>query len=109
MKWRATTGSITLPAPGFIEPCIPTLAKIPPRGSDWLFELKLDGYRLMVRKNGLDVRVYSRRGADFTKRFPRLVAAASRLRAMSVLIDGEGIVYDRNGMPDFNLIHSKEY
>jgi len=74
-----------------------------------VFELKLDGYRLMVRKDGGDVRVYSRRGADFTKRFPRLVAAARRLQAKSALLDGEGYVYDQHGMPDFNLIHSKEY
>jgi ATP-dependent DNA ligase len=80
-----------------------------PSGSDWIFELKHDGYRLMVRKAGAEVRIYSRRGADFTKRFPRLVQAALRLRATSALLDGEGIVYDQNGMPDFNLIHSKEY
>jgi bifunctional non-homologous end joining protein LigD len=55
------------------------------------------------------VRVYSRRGADFTKRFPRLLEAVRRLRATSALLDGEGIVYDQHGMPDFNLIHSKEY
>jgi ATP-dependent DNA ligase len=77
MKWRAVSNSITLPAPGFIEPCIPTAAKRIPSGPDWVFELKLDGYRLHVRKAGSDVRVYSRRGADFTKRFPRLVKAAS--------------------------------
>jgi ATP-dependent DNA ligase len=69
----------------------------------------MDGYRLMVRKAGADVRVYSRNGADFTKRFPRLVKAAQRLRATSAMLDGEGIVYDQHGMPDFNLIHSKEY
>lgn len=109
MKWRATSNSITLPAPGFIEPCVPTPAKKPPRGADWWFELKHDGYRLMVRKAGRDVRIYSRRGADFTPRFPRLVEAAQRLRAVSALLDGEGIVYDQHGMPDFALIHSKEY
>jgi bifunctional non-homologous end joining protein LigD len=38
-----------------------------------------------------------------------LEAAAKRLRATSALLDGEGIVYDQHGMPDFNLIHSKEY
>jgi ATP-dependent DNA ligase len=109
MKWRAVSSTITLPAPGFVEPCIPSPAKKPPRGSDWLFELKHDGYRLLVRKAGVDIRIYSRRGADFTGRYPLLVAAARRLRATSVLLDGEGIVYDQNGMPDFNLIHKKEY
>src|SRR5437868_41691 len=104
MKWRAISRSLTLPSPGFIEPCIPTPAKSAPRGGDWCFELKHDGYRLMVRKAGRDVRIYSRRGADFTMRFPRLVDAAQRLRATSALIDGEGVVYDQRGMPDFNLI-----
>jgi ATP-dependent DNA ligase len=102
MKWRPAS-SITLPAPGFIEPCIPTAAKRVPSGPDWVSELKLDGYRLHVRKAGAEVRIYSRRGADFTKRFPQLV------RATSALLDGEGIVYDQHSMPDFNLIHSKEY
>src|SRR5215218_9134211 len=63
----------------------------------------------MVRKAGVDVRIYSRNGADFTKRFPRLVSAARKLRATSALLDGEGIVYDQHGMPSFDLIHSKEY
>jgi bifunctional non-homologous end joining protein LigD len=109
MKWRSASHSITLPAPGFIQPCIPTAAKRVPSGQAWVYELKLDGYRLHVRKSGTDVRIYSRRGADFTKRFPRLVKAAQRLRATSALLDGEGIVYDQHGMPDCNLIHSKEY
>jgi ATP-dependent DNA ligase len=110
MKWRTISSSITLPAPGFIEPCIPIAAEPVPSGPNWVYELKLDGYRLHVRKAGAEVRIYSRRGdADFTKRFPRLVKAAQRLRATSALLDGEGIVYDQHGMPDFNLIHSKEY
>ena len=108
MKWRPSS-SVTLPSPGFIEPCIPTAVKRAPTSADWVYELKMDGYRLMVGKSGPDVRIYSRRGADFTRRFPRLVDAVRRLRATSALLDGEGIVYDQRGMPDFNLIHSKEY
>jgi bifunctional non-homologous end joining protein LigD len=107
MRWR--NSSNVRPAPGFIEPCLPSIGKRIPAGADWVYELKLDGYRLWVRKAGVDLRVYSRNGADFTKRFPQLVKMAQRLRATSALLDGEGIVYDQNGMPDFNLIHSKEY
>ena len=55
------------------------------------------------------VRIYSRRGADFTLRFPRIVEAVRRLKVKSVLFDGEGIVYDHHGMPSFDLIHSKQY
>jgi bifunctional non-homologous end joining protein LigD len=104
MKWRALSGSITLPAPGFVESCVPTPAKAPPSGGDWVYELKMDGYR----KDGQEVRVYSRRGPTSSSDFPawgRLPAGYERSR----LLDGEGIVYDQNGMPDFNLVHSKEY
>jgi ATP-dependent DNA ligase len=108
MKWRPSS-RVTLPAPGFIEPCIPSLAKRAPKGPDWVYELKHDGYRLQVRRDGERVRIYSRRGADFTDRFPRIVDAARKLKVSSVVIDGEGIVYDEKGMPSFALIHSKQY
>jgi len=107
MRWR--TGSSVRPASGFIEPCLPTVAKRPPTGPDWIYELKHDGYRLMVRREGDAVRVYSRRGSDFTLRFPRIAETVRRLKVRSVLLDGEGIVYDQNGMPSFDLIHSKQY
>ena len=80
-----------------------------PTSADWIYELKQDGYRLMVRRDGDRVRIYSRRGADFTLRFPRIVEAVRRLKVKSILLDGEGIVYDQNGMPSFDLIHSKQY
>lgn len=107
MQWRSSTS--VRPAPGFIEPCIPTVAKAAPVGPDWVYEIKHDGYRLMVRKRDDRVRVLTRRGADWTARFPRLVQAAKKIKAASFLIDGEGIVYDRKGMPSFALLHSHEY
>ena len=109
MKWRAPSSSVTLPGPGFIEPCIPSPAKLAPTSADWIYELKHDGYRLMVRKADDRVRIYSRRGADFTQRFPRIVEAVRRLKVSSVLIDGEGIVYNDKGMPSFNMIHCKQH
>lgn len=63
----------------------------------------------MVRRQDDKVRIYSRRGADFTPRFPRIVDAVRKLKVKSALLDGEGIVYDANGMPSFDLIHSKQY
>ena len=50
----------------------------------WIYELKHDGYRLMVRRHDDKVRIYSRRGADFTLRFPRIVEAVRRLKMKSV-------------------------
>jgi ATP-dependent DNA ligase len=61
----------------------------------------------MVRRSGEAVRVYTRRGADWTKRFPRVVEAVKRLRASSVLLDGEGVVCDERGLAVFDEIHSK--
>jgi bifunctional non-homologous end joining protein LigD len=70
-------------------------------GPHWVYEIKHDGYRLMVRKHDDRVRILTRRGAGWTNRFPRLVQAAKRIKTMSFLIDGEGIVYDGKGMPNF--------
>jgi len=107
MRWRSQ--SKVFPAPGFIEPCIPTVAKVAPTDDRYVFEIKYDGYRLMVRKHQGRVRVYTRRAADWTDRFPRLVQAAKKIKADSFLMDGEGIVYDRKGMPNFALLHSRDY
>jgi hypothetical protein len=92
MRWRSSPG--VRPASGFIEPCIPSKAV----GPDWAFEIKHDGYRLMVRKDDEGVRVYTRRGADWTERYPRVVAAVRSLKVRSVILDGEGIVYDHKGL-----------
>lgn len=107
MRWRSSTS--VRPASGFIEPCIPTVAKLAPVGPDWVYEIKHDGYRLMVHKHDDRVRVYTRRGADWTARFPRIIQAARKIKATSFLLDGEGIVYDTKGMPNFALLHSREY
>ena len=55
---------------GFVEPCIPTRALKPPVGPDWVHEIKHDGYRLIVRRDGATVRLFTRRGYDWTDRYP---------------------------------------
>jgi bifunctional non-homologous end joining protein LigD len=62
----------------------------------------------MVRRKDDRVRIYTRRGADWTKRFPKIVEAVRKLRVESLLIDGEGIVCGADGLPDFDLLHSKK-
>jgi ATP-dependent DNA ligase len=59
----------------FIQPCNPVTAKSVPAGDDWLHEPKLDGYRLQVAKEGHGVRLYSRRGHDWSKRLAVLAEA----------------------------------
>jgi ATP-dependent DNA ligase len=55
---------------GFADPCIPSLAHKPPAGPDWVHEIKHDGYRLIVRRDGATVRLFARRGYDWTDRYP---------------------------------------
>jgi bifunctional non-homologous end joining protein LigD len=64
--------SYALPA-GFIAPCLPTSAPCPPAGEPWVHEIKHDGFRVIVRKNGGQVKLYSRPGNDLTERFPLIV------------------------------------
>jgi bifunctional non-homologous end joining protein LigD len=64
---------------GFIEPCLPSPAKAPPTGADWLHEIKHDGFRILAQRDAAGVRLYSRNGNDFTKRFPLVVAAVATL------------------------------
>ena len=71
-----------MPLPSqFIPPCIPTRAPKPPAGADWVHEIKHDGYRLQVRREGDAVRLFTRRGYDWTTRYPALAANAAKLRA----------------------------
>jgi bifunctional non-homologous end joining protein LigD len=71
-----------LPA-GFIEPCLPTKANTLPSGGLWLNEIKHDGFRIIARKNGAQVRLYSRPSNDFTQRFPLIVETLANLRTRS--------------------------
>jgi ATP-dependent DNA ligase len=73
------------PPVGFVEPCIPTLAAKPPSGPGWVHEIKHDGYRLIVRRDGDTVRLFTRRGHDWTDRYPAIASPAANLRAKSRL------------------------
>jgi len=61
--------------PNFIEPCLPRRADKPPAGRDWIHEIKHDGFRIMARRVGERVRLYTRNGYDFADRFPQIVEA----------------------------------
>jgi bifunctional non-homologous end joining protein LigD len=93
----------TLPA-GFIAPCLPIKTAQLPSGRQWLHEIKHDGFRIIARKKGPQVRLYSRPGNDFTHRFPLIVEALARLRSRSCIIDGEAVACDENGVASFNLV-----
>jgi hypothetical protein len=75
----------TLPA-GFIAPCLPTKTNKLPSGSGWLHEIKHDGFRIIARKDGSRVRLYSRPGNDLTHRFPLIVDALACVPAPASLM-----------------------
>jgi bifunctional non-homologous end joining protein LigD len=89
---------------GFVWPCLPTKAHRPPSGELWIHEIKHDGFRVIARKNGERVRLYSRAGNDLTHRFPMIVDALARLRSRSCIIDGEAVACDDNGVASFDLV-----
>src|ERR1041385_2441032 len=92
------------PIPAYIEPCDPTLRERAPRGDDWRYEIKGDGYRAQLHLHDDAVKVYSRTGLDWTEQFSSIASAARELKADSAVIDGEAVVYGANGVPDFQQL-----
>jgi ATP-dependent DNA ligase len=89
---------------GFIAPCLPTSAPQPPFGEEWLHEIKHDGFRIIARKDGKRVKLYSRPGNDLTDRFPLIVQALARLCSNSCIIDGEAVACGEDGISSFDRI-----
>jgi bifunctional non-homologous end joining protein LigD len=98
----------TLPS-GFIEPCLPTKADTLPSGGLWLHEIKHDGFRIVARKNGAQVKLYSRPGNDLTDRFPLIVETLANLRSRSCIIDAEAVACDDNGLAVFDRIRYRHH
>jgi bifunctional non-homologous end joining protein LigD len=71
-----------------------------PAGPDWLHEIKHDGYRLIVQREGKRVRLFSRNGHDWSARYPLVVEAALCNRQTSFVIDGEAILLGVDGTSD---------
>jgi bifunctional non-homologous end joining protein LigD len=90
------------------EFCLPTTGKAVPAGPEWFHEIKFDGYRLRVERDGDRVRLITRGGYDWTRRFPWIVEAALKNRRSQFVIDGEAVVLGVNGVSDFNALHSRK-
>jgi bifunctional non-homologous end joining protein LigD len=89
---------------GFVVPAQPVASEAPPSGADWVHEIKHDGYRMIVRRDGDSVRLYSRRAIDWTDRLPAIVAGAVLLNAKSFTIDGEAVVIGPDGLTNFEAL-----
>ena len=86
--------------PDTLSPQLATLVEAPPAG-DWLYEIKFDGYRMLTRIQGDDVRLFTRNGHDWTERLPELVKALKGMKLRDSWFDGEVVVLDEQGLPDF--------
>jgi bifunctional non-homologous end joining protein LigD len=90
---------------GFTPPCIPTRAHKVPAGPDWIHEIKHEGYRLQVRREGDAVRLFTRRGYDWTTRYPAIANTAAELSAGSFTLDGEAVVCGPDGIAILDALH----
>jgi len=73
----------------------PTLISRPIHHAGWVYEEKVDGWRMVARKDGAAVKLVSRQGVDHTRRFPGIVAAIRAMAAPTLILDGEVAVFDR--------------
>lgn len=89
-----------------VEPQLATLAAAVPAGRGWRHEVKFDGYRLLAHAADGKASLLSRRGLDWTRRFPGLEAALKGLAARSAVLDGEAVILDERGRSDFQLLQN---
>ena len=108
MLWRVrnSRGRPKNAPAAFIHPCRPTVSKRPPRGAGWVHELKHDGYRLQIHVRDGRVRLYTMNAADWTKRYPRIVEEAARIKG-SAILDAEVVCLDAEGVAQFNTLHTR--
>ncbi|MER9005876.1 ATP-dependent DNA ligase [Mesorhizobium sp. M0862] len=90
----------------FIPPLMPTLMEKPPEGDAWIHEIKFDGYRSQIIIDEGGIRIFTRRGLDWTSNYRDLVKAAEGLRVESAILDGEVIVTNEAGLSDFRALRS---
>ena len=86
------------------EFCLPTRATAVPDGPDWVHEVKYDGYRLRLERDGKRVRLITRGGYNWTDRYPWIVEAARKVWQKRFVIDGEAVVLGVDGISDFDAL-----
>src|SRR5262249_26984787 len=85
-------------------PCQPTLVKKPPTGTEWLHEIKWDGYRFVCHLADGRARMITRNGLDWSSNFPAIVDAIAKLPAKTAIVDGEAVILDDNGIAHFSSL-----
>lgn len=99
------TGARKAKLPEQLKPELATLVEKAPDGQ-WLYEIKFDGYRIMARIDHSDVRLFTRNGHDWTHKLPRQAEALAALGLESAWLDGEMVVANEQGVPDFQALQN---
>ena len=97
-------GALKASLPPRLAPQLATLADSPPEHGTWLYELKFDGYRLLARLDSASVDCFTRNGHDWTVKLPQLAQSLSALGMEGTWLDGEIVVLNARGIPDFQLL-----
>jgi bifunctional non-homologous end joining protein LigD len=105
-KKPAAIGS-KAPFPGFIEPALASSIEKAPSGGRWVHEIKFDGYRVQVHLANNEVKVFTRRGHDWTNRFKKIASDAWHISAGSAIIDGEVVAPAADGTTDFSVLQNE--
>ena len=87
-----------------ISPQLATLSEDLPTGKDWVFEIKYDGYRSLAFAQNGKVKIFSRNGVDYSKKFETITKSLEKLDANNFVLDGEIVVFDSSGKSDFGLL-----
>ncbi len=98
---------VKAPFPGFVEPALATSVEKVPSGTRWLHEIKFDGYRVQVHMANEAVKVFTRRGHDWTNRFKKVADDAWHIKAGSAILDGEVVVPAADGTTDFSVLQNE--
>ena len=80
-----------------------------PTRPEWLHEVKYDGFRLLVHRDGDRVRLITRGGHDWTTRYPWIAEAALKNRHKQFVLDGEAVILGVDGISDFNALHTGKH
>jgi len=100
-------GAVKAKLPELLTPQLATLVAAPPADPQgWAYEIKYDGYRLLARIDGDSVRLMTRNGNDWTHKLPRLAEAVAALEIPSGWVDGEIVVMNEHGLPDFGALQN---
>ena len=103
----ALKGARQADMPAALEPMLATLAEKPPRGEEWLFEIKWDGIRAIAFLERQEVRIASRSGLRCERQYPELAILPHQVAAKQAILDGEIAVLDEKGVSRFHLIQPR--